>query len=220
MKTYIISLLAASSLLAEVDFPIILVTRSTEAAVQHAQPSHAWVTIPDVRMTRASQVKAALLVCLARGVLQRGDQAPNAEIANVSRKTRDGMEIYEIEFREPGKNPKITVAWNGRLLDTPWAKSGPTTVEPREASSERPLGGATGTKLSALPEAAQKTIVSKSPNFPIAGISRLERDGRVIYEVEFSEPGTNSVLQVGQDGTLVQDLKKKEPPPVVNTPGP
>jgi hypothetical protein len=62
------------TVLAEVDFPVILVTRSTEAALQHAQPSHVWVTVPDVRMTRASQVKAALLVCLVRRVVQRGDR--------------------------------------------------------------------------------------------------------------------------------------------------
>lgn len=61
-------------LLTEVDLPVILVSRSTDASVHLAQPSHAWVTVPDVRMTRASQVKAALLVCLARGVLQRGDR--------------------------------------------------------------------------------------------------------------------------------------------------
>jgi hypothetical protein len=62
-------------LLQEVDFPVILVTRSTEAALQNAQPSHVWVTIPDVHMTRASQVKAALLVCrLVRRVVQRGDR--------------------------------------------------------------------------------------------------------------------------------------------------
>ena len=185
MKTYIISLLAASSLL------LVGCKPSVESASQKFN-----LLPPAVQKT----VRA---------------QAPNAEIANVSRKTRDGMQIYEIEFREPGTNPKITVAWNGRLLDTPWAKSGPTVVERALTPT-----GATGTKLSALPEAAQKTILAKSPSFPIAGISRLERDGRVIYEVEFSEPGTNSVLQVGQDGTLVQDLKKKEPPPVVNTPGP
>jgi hypothetical protein len=61
-------------LLPELDLPVILVTRSTEAAVQQAQPSPAWVTVPDVRMTRAGQVKAAVLVCLARGVLRRGDR--------------------------------------------------------------------------------------------------------------------------------------------------
>jgi hypothetical protein len=61
-------------LLTEVDLPVILVSRSTEAAVHLAQPTHAWVTVPDVRMTRASQVKAAVLVCLARKVLERGDR--------------------------------------------------------------------------------------------------------------------------------------------------
>jgi hypothetical protein len=61
-------------LAAEMDLPIILVTRSTQATLQHARPSHAWVTVPDVRMTRASQVKTALLVCLARGLLQRNDR--------------------------------------------------------------------------------------------------------------------------------------------------
>jgi hypothetical protein len=59
---------------AELDLPLILVTRSTEVAVQQARPASAWVTVPNVRMTRAGQVKAALLVCLARGVLQRGDR--------------------------------------------------------------------------------------------------------------------------------------------------
>jgi hypothetical protein len=60
--------------LLDIDFPVILVSRSTEAAVQLALPSQAWVTVPDVRMTRASQVKAAVLVCLARGVVERGDR--------------------------------------------------------------------------------------------------------------------------------------------------
>jgi DNA integrity scanning protein DisA with diadenylate cyclase activity len=55
-----------------VDFPAILVTRS--GSVPPDLQSQTWVTVPDVRMTRAGQVKAALLVCLARGVLQRSDR--------------------------------------------------------------------------------------------------------------------------------------------------
>ena len=43
-------------------------------------------------------------------------QAPNAEIANVSQKTRDGIELYVVEFREPGKNPKIEVAADGKIF--------------------------------------------------------------------------------------------------------
>ena len=36
--------------------------------------SAVWVRVPDVPMTRAGQVKTALLVCLARGVLHKGDR--------------------------------------------------------------------------------------------------------------------------------------------------
>src|SRR3989440_10382135 len=49
-------------------------------------------------------------------------QAPNAEIADVSHKTQDGMEVYQVEFREPGTNPKLMGAADGRLLNTDLAK--------------------------------------------------------------------------------------------------
>lgn len=57
----------------EVDFPVILVTRSTQVGVQSAPP-RVWVTIPNIRMTRPGQIKAALLTCLARRLLQRDDR--------------------------------------------------------------------------------------------------------------------------------------------------
>ena len=68
--------------------------------------------------------------------------------------------------------------------------------------------GAVGTKLSALPEAAQKTIQSKAPNAQIANISRSDKDGRAIYEVTFKDQGKNPTIKVAEDGTLVQDLQK------------
>jgi DNA integrity scanning protein DisA with diadenylate cyclase activity len=60
-------------LVLSVDFPAILVTRSP-GTLPADLASQTWVAVPDVRMTRAGQVKAALLVCLARGVLRRGDR--------------------------------------------------------------------------------------------------------------------------------------------------
>jgi diadenylate cyclase len=55
------------------DLPTVLVTRSGAAAPPDPG-SAAWVSVPDVRMGRAGQVKTALLVCVARGVLRRGDR--------------------------------------------------------------------------------------------------------------------------------------------------
>jgi diadenylate cyclase len=61
-------------LLRTVDFPTILVSRSRDGLPPAGFEAYTRVTVPDVHMTRAGQVKVALLVCLAKGVLQRGDQ--------------------------------------------------------------------------------------------------------------------------------------------------
>jgi len=129
-------------------------------------------------------------------------QAPQGEVADVSHKTDNGMDLYEIEFREPGRNPKITVAADGKLVNTELPRTAGTI--------ERALTptGATGTKLSALPEKVQKTIQSTAPGAPISDISRHEKDGRVIYEIQFQEKGKNPSIRVAEDGTLVQDLQK------------
>src|SRR5438270_519230 len=93
-------------------------------------------------------------------------QAPNAEITSVSKTTTNGMDAYKIEFRAEGRNPVIIVAANGTLLSSELAH--------QAGMIERALTptGATGTPLSALPEAAQKTIQAQAPNAQIAGISR------------------------------------------------
>jgi uncharacterized membrane protein YkoI len=129
-------------------------------------------------------------------------QAPNGEIAKVDHKTENGVDLYEIEFREPGSNPKIVVASDGKLM---------TTDMPRPAGAvERMLTptGAVGTKFSALPEKVQKTIQATSPNIEIADISRHEDNGRVIYEIEFKDKGKNPTMRIADDGTVVQQLQK------------
>ena len=130
-------------------------------------------------------------------------QAPNAEIADVSHQTKDGMDVYQVEFQEPGTNPKLMVSADGRLLNSDMAKPA--------GRVERLLTptGATGTKLSALPEVVQKTIQSKAPNKQITDIARHEKDGRVFYEVEFNDNGNRSTMEVAEDGTVVRELQPK-----------
>ncbi len=61
-------------LIQAVNFPTLLVRRSKEAAIPPGLESHAWITVPKAHMTRAGQVKAAVLVGLARGLLHKGDR--------------------------------------------------------------------------------------------------------------------------------------------------
>jgi uncharacterized membrane protein YkoI len=130
-------------------------------------------------------------------------QSPNGEIAAVTKTKDNGMDVYEIKFKEAdGSTPKVLVAMDGKLVSSDF---------PRPAGAvERALTptGAIGTKFSALPEAAQKTIKAKAPDAQIADISRHEDNGRVFYEVEFTDKGKNPTIKVADDGTLIQDLQK------------
>jgi uncharacterized membrane protein YkoI len=172
MKTYLIPLVAAASLLAGCN-------RSIETASQDFN------SLPPA-------VQKAIRA-----------EAPNGEIAHISQKTENGLSAYEIEFREPGSNPKLVVSADGHVLSSDRTSKPAGTIEKVLTPT-----GAVGTKFSALPEAAQKAIQAHAPNAEIADISRHERNGRVIYEVEFKDQGQNPSLQVAEDGTLVQELQK------------
>ena len=130
-------------------------------------------------------------------------QAPNAEIANITQKTENGAQVYEVEFRNDGSaNSKVIVAADGTLVGSDM---------PRPAGAVQRLltpTGAVGTPFSALPQTVQKTIKTQAPDAPIANISRQTDNGRTIYQVEFKEPGKNPTIKVAEDGTLVQDLQK------------
>ncbi len=129
-------------------------------------------------------------------------QAPNGEIANITSKTENGSQIYEVEFRNQGNNAKIIVAADGTLVGSDLAK--PAGAVQRLLTPT----GAVGTPFSALPESVQKTIKAQASDAPIANISRHDDNGRTIYEVEFKDKGKSPTIKVADDGTLVQSLQK------------
>jgi hypothetical protein len=108
-----------------------------------------------------------------------------------------------VEFRNEGSaNSKVMVAADGTLVSGDLAKPAGTLQRILTPT------GAVGTPLSALPEAAQKTIKAQAPDAPIANISRQSDNGRTIYQVEFKDTGKNPSIKVADDGTLVQTLQK------------
>ncbi len=57
-----------------IEYPTIVVTRAREPRVQPVSQTFTWVTLPDATLTRLTQFKAALLVCLMRELLHHGDR--------------------------------------------------------------------------------------------------------------------------------------------------
>ncbi len=77
-------------ILQTVDYATILVTRSRQTWGAPSSRPHTWVAAPDLPMTRAAQFKSALLICLARGLLEQGDRvvflggAENSEVLDTA----------------------------------------------------------------------------------------------------------------------------------------
>ena len=130
--------------------------------------------------------------------------APRAEIANVNETRRDGMTVYEVEFADPGANPKMVFAADGTILRDDTAALGAAG----KASMEVKGSASAKSQLSALPEPVRKTIQARVGNAEIAGVSKKDDNGRVIYEIEFKDAGKNPTMKVAADGTIVESLQK------------
>jgi len=151
------------------------------------------------------------------------EYAPNAEIASVDRKNRGGISYYVIEFKDTGRNPKLTLAENGMMMENEDRKavgsaspgSGTVVGRSRESRPESTLGAPSGTTgraasvdLSALQLAVQKTLQAQVPDGVIKSISRHDDNGRLVYEFEFQDQGKNPTMRIAEDGAVVQTLKK------------
>src|SRR4051812_38645531 len=51
------------------------------------------------------------------------EKSPSGVVTDIDKKTRNGQEIYQFTFKEPGVNPKIQVAADGTLVKSDWDKT-------------------------------------------------------------------------------------------------
>src|SRR5215469_2038211 len=134
-------------------------------------------------------------------------QAPNGDIASISQTTDNGVQAYKVEFRnQNGPNSTMVVATDGKVLSSDMP-SKPNGIVQDVKKALTPTG-AVGTQFSALPEAAQKTILAHAPQVQISNITRETDNGRTIYDVSFKDSQANPDIKVADDGTLVQGLQK------------
>jgi uncharacterized membrane protein YkoI len=66
--------------------------------------------------TGAAGTPLSALPLAAQKTIQR--EAPDAQVADISRHENNGRVIYEVEFADKGKNPTMRVAEDGTLVQT------------------------------------------------------------------------------------------------------
>jgi len=128
---------------------------------------------------------------------------PDAEIADVEQKTRDGATVYEIQFRDKDRFPAMAVAADGTLVRYEAGRTHvgrPGTLE----GKARGVASSVQSQFSALPLNVQKAIEANAPRAQVVDIRRKEDNGRVFYEIEYAGKDWKPELHVGADGHILK----------------
>ena len=128
------------------------------------------------------------------------------EIADIDKERRTGRTIYEVEFKNEGKNIELHIAEDGTIVrDNRRDAVGSPGIDRQTGtgSALRPSGN--NVSLTQVPAAVQQTIRTQGEAGTIKEIERGEKGGRTVYVVEFQKEGRNKKITVAEDGTVLKD---------------
>jgi uncharacterized membrane protein YkoI len=121
-------------------------------------------------------------------------EAKGREVADIDRETWNRQTVYEVEFKQTGRNAQIYVAEDGSIVRDERAGTG--------------LKGLfMGTQLADTPQPVQAVIKREAGTREIADIDKENRSGKTIYEVEIKEADHNFELHIAEDGTILRDSR-------------
>lgn len=159
--------------------------------------------VNDVPGAVSARIPTMRLEEMPAGVRKTIEQhAAGRKVADIDRETWDGKTVYEVEFAQSGRNEQIHVAEDGTIVKQ---EGKAPTAAPTAGTLKGPM---IGTRFQDTPPAVQQTIMREAKGAEIADIDKERRNGRVLYEVEFKNPGRNVEIHVAEDGSIVQDSRR------------
>ncbi|HRE82880.1 MAG TPA: hypothetical protein PLN52_17675 [Opitutaceae bacterium] len=123
-------------------------------------------------------------------------RAAGREVADIDRETWDGKTVYEVEFRQTGKNEQIHITEDGAVV--------------KHDGKMRKLGDwFKGTQFSDTPTAVQDTIRREAGGMEIVDIDREGTKENPVYEVEIRGADKKDFeLVIAMDGSILRDSRK------------
>ena len=146
-------------------------------------------------MGRTASMKVSEVPEAVRKTIE--SEAKGRAVADIDRETWNRQTVYEVEFEQTGRNAQIHIAENGSIVKSD-----------RPGTATGIKGLFMGTQLEDTPAAVQATIKREGANREIADIDKETRTGRILYEVEFKQPGRNIELHIAEDGSVVRDSRR------------
>ena len=122
-------------------------------------------------------------------------EAAGREIADIDRESWKGRPVYEVEFRQAGRNPQIHVAEDGTLLRDERAGKGLKSLF-------------MGAQLEDTPPAVQERIRSIAGNRDITDIDREGSSTLFVYEVTIRDEQGTQRLRISEKGEVLSDSRR------------
>ncbi|MGI8965816.1 MAG: hypothetical protein ACR2H1_06970 [Limisphaerales bacterium] len=147
-----------------------------------------------VRRDAKMEVKYAELPPAVQTVLNAKGGA--GQVALIHKKAIKGQTVYEVEFKEPGKNPKIWVAEDGSLV---------------KMNEKMLKEGGEAIMFNSLPPAVRKTINTErgtEADVEKIKVKKETENSRTVYKVDWEEKGKNTRLSIAEDGSVLKDSRK------------
>jgi len=122
--------------------------------------------------------------------------AEGREVADVDRESWGNRTVYEVEFREKGRNPQVHIEEDGSVAKDPHKKR--SLVDWMK-----------GTQLSDTPSAVQATIAREAQGQEIVDIDREGRKNEPVYEVEIRGADRKTFeLHIAAEGSILTDSRR------------
>ena len=138
-------------------------------------------------------------------------KAPDAEIANIKKDTRNGLDVYAIQFRDKDRYPPMEIAADGMLVKYEAGTAQMGAPAELEGTVKGRASSAMQNEYSALPLAVQKVVQANAPRAEVVDIRRKEENGKIIYDVEYAGKERKPVLRVGADGHIYKKPDELDP---------
>jgi hypothetical protein len=122
--------------------------------------------------------------------------AGEANLENIQKQNIKGQTCYQASFDKDNMKGKLTVAQDGSLLQFQQA-------EDLAVVAAIPQVSTSGTKISDLPDAVQKTIKDQAGTDQVGNIFKTSQNGQTVYHAGFNEAGAHTDLFVDENGKLL-----------------
>jgi uncharacterized membrane protein YkoI len=128
------------------------------------------------------------------------NEAGRSRIREINRQIHDGKIIYEVNFRQGAELREIEVSEEGALLRTKLVTTPSGNQIIGRSQPDR-------LRLRDLPDSVQRTVRDRAGAADVISVDKENWSGRTVYSIEVDRNGNPGEILVGEDGTVLKDLK-------------